>query len=165
MTSTYQNRGGVLGVGLLLLIALGIFMLFDVEIALSINTYITLAYTAFWLLIGFLLLRRSPKRYKLTFLTIFLCAILAVYFVDWNGRKHFLRAFQRIEVGMTAAQADETMDSYTKFVGSTTQFDTQGQVMTGKVSYRSSQQNWNDSDVAILTIEDGRVVEVSYHPD
>ncbi|MCB0210637.1 MAG: hypothetical protein KDJ52_14960 [Anaerolineae bacterium] len=165
MTTTYQNRGGVLGVGLLLLIALGIFMLFDVEIALSINAYITLAYTAFWLLIGFLLLRRRPNRYKLTLLTVFLCAILIVYFIDWNGRKHFMRAFQRIEVGMTVAQADETMNSYTKFVGPTSQFDAQGQVMTGKISYRSSRQSWNDADVAILTIEDGRVVEFSYHPD
>lgn len=165
MTATYHHRGGVLGVGLLLLIALGVFLVFDLEIALSSNTYVTLAYTTFWLVIGFLLLRRRPKRYKLTLLAVFLCAILTVYFVDWTGRKHFLRDFRRIELGMTAAQVDQAMSDYAKFVGPTTEFDKQGQVETGKISYRSSRHRWDVTDVAILTLEGGRVVEISYYPD
>ncbi|MCB9079030.1 MAG: hypothetical protein H6631_15630 [Anaerolineaceae bacterium] len=165
MTTTYRDWRYSLAVGLLLLIALGVFLIFDLEIALSINGYFTLAYTAFWLLIGFLLLRHRPNRYKLSLLALFLTAILVIYFIDWNGRKPFLRDFHRIELGMTADQADQMMAQYIKFVGPTTQLNAQGKVLTGKVSYRPARLGWGDSDIAILTIENGQVVDLSYYPD
>ena len=165
MTTAYQDWRNSLVVGLLLLIALGVFLIFDLETALSINSYFTLAYTAFWLLIGFLLLRHRPRRYKLSLLALFLAAILTVYYIDWNGRKPFLRDFHRIEIGMTADQADQLMAHYIKFIGPTDQINALGDLLAGKISYRPTQLGWGDSDIAILTIKDGRVVEVSYYPD
>ena len=165
MTTTYPSRGGVLSAGLLLLIALGIFIIFDLEIALSINTYITLAYAAFWLIIGYLILRQHPKRYKLSLLAIFLTAILVIYSIDWNSRKPFLRDFHRIEIGMTATQVDQMMKNYIKFIGPTTQLNAQGDILAGKISYRHTRQGWGDSDVIILTIENSQIVEISYYPD
>ena len=165
MTTTYPSRGGVLSAGLLLLIALGIFIIFDLEIALSINTYITLAYAAFWLIIGYLILRQHPKRYKLSLLAIFLTAILVIYSIDWNSRKPFLRDFHRIEIGMAATQVDQMMDDYIKFIGPTTQLNAQGDVVAGKISYRHTRQGWGDSDVIMLTIESGQIIEISYYPN
>jgi hypothetical protein len=42
----------LLGVGLLLLVALGVFLFFDLAKALSVYLQFTVAYTAFWLVVG-----------------------------------------------------------------------------------------------------------------
>lgn len=152
-------------VGLLLLIALGIFIVFDMLAALTVHVWLTLAYAAIWSLIAAILLWQQPNRQKVLIISIFLAGILAVHFINWDSRKPFLRDFNQIEIGMTVAQADQMMDDYIKFIGPAAQLTAQGQVVAGKVSYRHTRWGWGNSDIGVLTIEDGRVVETVFYPD
>lgn len=156
----------LLGVGLLLLVALGGFLFFDLIKALSVYLQFTLAYIAFWLVVGIILLHRKPKQYQLTVLAIFLTVILIVYFTNWDSRKLFLKEFNQINVGMTAVQVDQLMNHYlTKFVKPTTQLNDHGKIINGTITYQHTQEGWGDSDLGVLTFENGQVVQVVFYPD
>jgi hypothetical protein len=125
-----------------------------------------LAYTAFWLMVGFILLHHKPKQNQLTVLAIFLAAVLIMYFTNWDSRKVFLKEFNQIKVGMTAAQVDQLMNHYlTKFVRPTTQLNDHSKIINGTVTYQHTQQGWGDADLGVLIFENGQVVQVIFYPD
>jgi hypothetical protein len=154
-----------LGISLLLLIALGIFLIYDLIAALSVHLQFTLAYALFWLALGALLLRRSPRQLQLSLLALFASAIMAISLINWDSRKPFLRHFYQIKVGMTAAQADQVMQGYMKFIGPNTQVNERGEILAGPVSYRHTEEGWGDSDVGLLIFENGRVAGATFYPD
>jgi hypothetical protein len=104
-------------------------------------------------------------REKVVILTLFLVALGSVRFVDWNTRKPFLRALDRVTAGLTEAQADEIMDGYIKGISPMAQVDEQGGVDWGTVSYRHTTKAWGNVDVGVLVFQNGRVVRVDFYPD
>jgi hypothetical protein len=154
-----------LSIGLLLLMALGVFLIFDIIAALSVYLQFTLAYIMFWLALGTLLLRRTPGRLRLSLLALFAGAMITISLINWDSRKPFLRHFYRVKVGMTATQADQVMQGYMKFIGPMTQVNERGEILAGPVSYRHTDDGWGDSDIGLLIFKNGRVVEADFYPD
>ena len=159
---------------LILWIALSAFLIVDFAISASVHLRFTAAYAAFWVLVGALLLHGSPRRRKVLILGLFAMAILSVPFINWNSRKPFLRDFYRIEEGVTPAQVDEIMDGYMKghyggpplsLTDVRYEFNDQGEIVTGWVTYRHTEEGWGDSDWGTVTFEDGRVVRIHFSPD
>ena len=155
-------------------IALSIFLILDLAFPVSIFIRFTAAYAAFWVLVGALLLHGSPTGRKVLILGLFAMAILSVSFINWNSRKPFLKDFYRIKEGMTPAQVDEIMDGYMggnygglplSLTDMRYEFNDQGEIVTGWVTYRHTEEGWGDSDWGTVTFEDGRVVRIHVSPD
>ena len=151
--------------GLLLLAALGVFLFLDYSAAVSVDLKFVAAYLACCVLVGALLTEGCPLRQKLVVLGFVSIAILSVRFIDWDSRKPFLRAFYRVDGGMTAAQVDRIMNGYSIRLGADAVVDVQGQIVAGTVSYRHTNGGWGDSDLGVLTFEDGRVERIRFLPD
>jgi hypothetical protein len=151
--------------GLTLWIALSVFLILDLAGSISLHPGLVALYAFCWALVGLLLLYSRPLREKVVILTLFLVALGSVRFVDWNTRKPFLRALDRVTVGITEVQADEIMDGYIKGVSPMAQVDEQGGVDWGTVSYRHTTEAWGNVDVGVLVFQNGRVVRVDFCPD
>ena len=151
--------------GLALWIALSVFLILDLTGSISLHPGIVALYAFCWALVGLLLLYSRPLREKVVILTLFLVALGSVRFVDWNTRKPFLRALDRVTAGITEAQADEIMDGYIKGISPMAQVDEQGGVGWGTVSYRHTTEAWGNVDVGVLVFQSGRVVRVDFFPD
>jgi hypothetical protein len=170
------SQSRVVLLALALWIALTLFLILDLGLGLAVSVYVTfvVAYAAFWVLLGALLLGRRPKREKALILVLFVVVVLSVRFIDWNSRKPFLRDFYRVKEGMTESQVDQIMDGYIKgYYGGLPpslrayepQFDEQGSIVTGWVTYRHTDEGWGDSDWGEVTFEDGHVVETRFLHD
>jgi hypothetical protein len=129
-------------------------------------------YMAFWLLVGALLATGRSLRDKLLILGLFVLVLGSVRFVDWNSRKPFLRKFYSLQEGMTAEEVDQIMSGYMKANGGGPpqsqdqyEFDEQGEIVTGWVTYRHTNEGWGDSDWGVVTFENGRVVHRRFLPD
>jgi hypothetical protein len=121
-----------------------------------------------------LLLIGRPLREKFLILGLFLVLVVSIYFVDWNSRKPFLKDFHRIEAGMTEQQVDQIMAGYMKSYGGgppaslreyEPEYDGQGRLLTGWITYRHTKEGWGDSDWGEITFADGQVVEKRFLPD
>jgi hypothetical protein len=155
-------------------LALSIFLLLDLAFAVSVYLQFVVIYAAFWILVGALLLIGRPLREKLLILGLFLVLVVSIYFVDWNSRKPFLKDFHRIEAGMTEQQVDQIMAGYMKSYGGgppaslreyEPEYDGQGRLLTGWITYRHTKEGWGDSDWGEITFADGQVVEKRFLPD
>jgi len=159
-------------VALALWMALGIFLILDLGLGLAVSLYpaFVAAYAAFWVLVGALLLQGRPLREKILILLLFVAVVFCVRFVDWNSRKPFLRDLHSVKEGMTPAQVEQIMGAYMNGGGqsldsSGTEVDERGEIVTGTVTYRHTDEGWGDSDWGVVTFEGGRVVEVEFLPD
>jgi hypothetical protein len=151
-------------------VALSLFVFLDIQYAVSVYLEFVAMYAVFWVLVGALLLVGRPVRDKVLVLGLFVLALVAVRFVDWNSRKPFLAEFRSIEVGMTQDQVDDIMGTYMKHYGGSSPqddyvLDEQGTLVRGLVTYRHTDQSWGDSDWAVVVFEDGNVVETRFLPD
>jgi len=157
-------------------IALSIFLILDLGFGLAVSIYsrFVAAYAAFWVLIGALLLYRRPIREKALILALFLVIVFSVRFIDWNSRKLFLKDFYRIKEGMTESQVDQIMREYMKgYYGGPpaslreheSEFNEQGKIITGWVTYRHTDEGWGDSDWGTVTFEDSYVVQKQFSMD
>ena len=152
-------------VGVLLAIALAIYLFLDQIAAASLYLPFTIFYIAFWLFVGKVLLWTLSKPQQLLALAFFLTAILSVYQTNWDTRKPFLRDFSRIEPGMTTQEVDQVMRTYMKFVPTTAELNRQNEVLAGTVSFRHTTQGWGDADVGLVVFADGQVVTTHFYPD
>ena len=151
--------------GLSFWIALSVFLILDLAGSISLYPGFVAIYALCWVLAGLLLLYSRPMREKVVILTLFLVVLCSVRFVDWNTRKPFLRALDRVTAGITEAQADEIMDGYMKGISPMAQVDEQGGVYWGTVNYRHTTEAWGNVDVGVLVFQNGRVVRVNFLPD
>jgi len=165
-------KSRVVLLALALWIALSLFLILDLGLGLTVSIYprFVAAYAAFWVLVGALLLHYRPMREKVLILVLFVVVVLSVRFIDWNSRKPFLRDLYSIREGMTSSQVEEIMDGYMKGEGRPldspdTESDGRGQIVTGTVTYRHTDEGWGDSDWGVVTFEDERVVEVRFLHD
>jgi hypothetical protein len=156
---------------LVLWIALSAFLILDLVFQVSLYWQFVVMYAAFWLLVGALLVTGRPLSDKLLILGLFVLVLGSVRFVDWNSRKPFLREFYSLQEGMTAEEVDQIMSGYMKAHGGGTpaqdqyEFDEQGEIVTGWVTYRHTNEGWGDSDWGVVTFENGRVVRLQFLPD
>ena len=153
-------------------LALTAFLVFDLASAVSVHLGFSAAYAAFWALVGTLILWRGPDRLRLVVVALFVAAVLSVRLINWNSRKPFLRDFYRIEEGMTPAQVRESMGAYMggSFEGPPGShddyvYDELGELVTGSVTYRHTDEGWGNSDWGVVTFEDGHVVQTRFLPD
>lgn len=157
-------------------IALSLFLILDLGLGFAVSIYprFVVAYAAFWVLAGALLLYRRPIRERVLILALFVVVLFSVRFIDWNSRKSFLRDFYRIKEGVTELQVDQIMSGYNKsyyggpppsFREYEPKFDEQGRIVTGWVTYRHTDEGWGNSDWGVVTFEHGRVVEVRFLHD
>jgi len=151
-------------------LALSIFLILDLGLSVSLYFRFVAIYTAFWVLVGALLLYGRPMREILLILTLFVMVAFSVRFIDWNSRKPFLKDFYRIREGMTPAQVEQIMGDYMKGGGAPlgsprTELNEQEEIVTGTVTYRHTDEGWGNSDWGVVTFEDGRVVEIEFLPD
>jgi len=158
-------RARYLLLGMAFWVALSVFLILDLTGSISLRPGFVALYGLGWILVGLLLLYSRPLREKAVILTLFLVALCSVRFVDWNTRKPFLRALDRVTAGITEAQADEIMDGYLKGVSPMAQVDEQGGIDWGTVSYRHTTEAWGNTDVGVLVFQNGRVVRVEFLPD
>ena len=178
-TSIYGHNGGIwarttkLRYALLAFafwLALSIFLILDLGLAVSLYLRFVAIYTAFWVLFGALLLYGRPMRQTLLILGLFVMVAFSVRFVDWNSRKPFLKDFYRIREGMTPAQVEQIMGDYMIGGGAPlgspkTDLNERGEIVTGTVTYRHTDEGWGNSDWGVVTFENGRVVQTEFLPD
>jgi hypothetical protein len=152
--------------------ALSIFLILDLGLGLAVSIYprFVAIYAAFWVLVGALLLHGRPTREKVLVLVPFVVVLFSVRFIDWNSRKPFLRDLHSIREGMTPIQVEQIMGRYMRSGGRAlaspeTEVDDGGQILTGTVTYRHTDEGWGDSDWGVVTFQDGRVVETEFLPD
>lgn len=157
---------------LVLWIALSAFLVLDLLFQVSLYWQFVVIYAAFWVLVGALLASGRPRRDKLLILGLFVLVLGSVRLVDWNSRKSFLRDFHTLQEGMTQEQVDQIMSGYMKAHGggppqsqNQYEFDEQGGVVTGWVTYRHTNEGWGDSDWGVVTLENGQVVRLEFLPD
>jgi hypothetical protein len=157
---------------LVLWIALSVFLVLDLVFQVSLYWQFVVMYAAFWLLVGALLATGRPLRDKLLILGVFVLVLGSVRFVDWNSRKAFLRDFHGLREGMTVEEVDQIMSGYMKAYGggppqsqNEYEFDEQGEVVAGWVTYRHTNEGWGDSDWGVVTVENGQVVRLQFLPD
>jgi hypothetical protein len=155
-------------------IALGLYLMLDLEWSVSVYPWFIAIYAAFWGLVSLLIIWRSPRRHKLVMLGLLAIVLFTIRFVDWNTRKPFLRNLYSIRKGMTAAQVDHIMGGYMTGGGVPAgspgirldgRLLEQGATARGTISYRHTNEGWGDSDWGIVTFEDGRVVDVRFDSD
>ena len=169
----YENDGGkakasrvrYMLFGLLLWIALSLYFIFDLLGAASLYPLFIVIYAAFWTLVGALILYGQSLGEKVAILMVFLALVFSVRFVDWNSRKPFLRNLYRVEEEMSYQQVAEIMGSYPGLAGAGTEINGEGQVVSGNVSYTHSEEKWGNSDIGVITFQDGLVVETKFLPD
>jgi hypothetical protein len=151
-------------------LALSVFLILDLGLSVSLYFRFVAIYTAFWVLVGALLLYGRPMRETLLILGLFVMVAFSVRFMDWNSLKPFLKDFYRIKEGMTPAQVEQIMGDYMKGGGAPlgspkTKFNERGEIVTGTVTYRHTNEGWGDSDWGVVTFENGRVVQIEFLPD
>ena len=151
-------------------LASSIFLILDILGSASLYFRFVAIYTAFWVLVGALLLYGRPMREILLILGLFVMVTFSVRFVDWNSRKPFLKDLYRIREGMTPAQVEQIMSDYMKGDGAPlgspkTEINERGEIVTGTLTYRHTDGGWGDSDWGVVTFENGRVVQTEFLPD
>jgi hypothetical protein len=151
--------------GILLVIALAIYLAFDQLAAASLYLPFTIFYVVFWLVVGKVLLWTISKSQQLLALAFFLVAVLIIHQTNWDSRKPFLRNFRQLEPGMTAQEVDQVMRTYEKFVPATAELNKQNEVLAGTVSFHHTTQGWGNADIGLVVFADGQVVATHFYPD
>jgi hypothetical protein len=141
-------------------IALTLFLILDLGLGLAVSVYVTfvVAYAAFWVLVGALLLCHRPKREKALILVLFVVVVLSVRFIDWNSRKPFVRDFDRVTDGMTKVQVDGIMGRYIREADLPPIPLGEGGESMEAVVYRHTDTGLGAVDRGIVAFEGGRAV-------
>jgi hypothetical protein len=112
------------------------------------------------LVIGTLVYWAIPRRRNLVALALFVTAISFAQAIDWNSRKPFLRALDRVQAGMQITEVDRVMAAYMRSPSTSGVLNASGQVI-----YRHTDEGWGNADWGVVTYEHDRVVKVEFLPD
>ena len=91
---------------------------------------------------------------------VFACWILGQRNIDWNMRRHFLRAYSQIHPGMTAEQVEDVM--HNRFRGKRPVARFGNQCMQYTLDPDDGRFN---SEIIVIRMIAGKVVEADYLPD
>jgi len=165
MVSETRSNGSILVATLILLAAMALYLLLDIAAAASLNPIISGGFALVALALGLFILDELPLRQRLALAGILVSAVFAVRFINWDGRKPFLRDFNHIQLGMTTEEVDKVMAGYIKYTSPFVTTSVQGEVQTGAVSYRHTTDGFGDSDIGLITFAGGRVIGRIFYPD
>ena len=164
-TRSPGSSGSPMAAVLVLAAAMGLYLLLDMAVAASLNPIISGGFALTALALGLYILNSLPVRQRVLLAGLLVTAVFAVRFVDWDGRKPFLRDFNQIQPGMTAAEVDAVMSDYIKQVSPFVARSAEGLVQTGAVSYQHTADATGDSDFGLITFAGGRVVGRTFYPN
>jgi hypothetical protein len=155
--------------------ALSIYLVLDVVFSVSVYWQFVAIYTAFWVLIGALLLVGSPGREKLLTLGLFVVVLFSLRAIEWNSRKPFLKDLYLVKEGMTIEQVEQLMGNYMGGIcypahplglpAGRSAAETEELALPDRAVYRHTNEGWGDSDWGEIRFEEGRVVEIRFLPD
>ena len=92
--------------------------------------------------------------------SVFACWILTQRNIDWNMRRHFLRAYYQIHPGMTAEQVEVVMHNQFRGKSPVARFD------DSCVQYTLDPDDARfNSEVIVIRMIAGKVVDAYYSPD
>jgi hypothetical protein len=138
----------------------GMYIMLDYYAVVSRYPLMTAGTLACGAVLGTLVYWSIPRHQSLIVLALFVAAICCTRAIDWNSRKPFLRALDRIQAGMTVADVDRVMTGYMRAPAA------RGTIgASGKVVYRHTDEGWGNSDWGMVTYERERVVQVQFLPD
>jgi len=125
-------------------VALCAYLVLDLLFAISLSYRFVALYGAFWVLVGALLLYDRTLYSKLVVLALLVLVLWSVRFVNWYIRE-------------TGGGPPGSESQY--------QYDQQGEIVSGWVTYRHTDKGWGDSDLGVVTVREGRVTEAEFLPD
>ena len=160
-----RNAGAITIATFILFATVAIYLLLDLSAAVSLNPIISGGFALTVLALSLWILDSLPMRQRMALAGVLVSAVFAVRFVDWDGRKPFLRDFNQVQLGMTADQVDEVMAGYIKSTSPFVNTSIQGEIQTGSVSYQHTTEGSGDADIAQVTFAGGRVVARTFYPD
>lgn len=160
-----RNAGGTWGAILILLAVLTLYILLDLAAAVSLYLVIRGGFSLTVLGLGWRILDSQPVRQRLALGGLLVTVVFALRFVDWDNRKPFLRDFNQVQLGMTAAEVDELMAGYHKFTSPFATTSIRGDAQTGTVFYQNASEGWGDFDFGLITFAGGRVIGRTFYPN
>jgi uncharacterized membrane protein (UPF0136 family) len=148
-------------VGALMLAGIGgLYLVLDKGAAVSLYPIAITFFCALGLVASLPLLYGRRRAVQVALPVLIVLLALAVQFVNWDSRKPFMRALDRIEVGMTVEQVDALMAGYMR---SPAQSGTVGDANT--ISFRHTNEGWGNSDIGLVSFVDGHVASREFLPD
>lgn len=173
MLNVMDDRKGHLDVllaGSLAVVVVCIYAMFDVLAAVSLDIRFNLITLTLLLIVGALLLRKRSNQHRLWWALLAALVLFTISRIDWNTRKPFLRDLNSIQIGMSEGDVEAIMSDYMKvdreLANPPTQVPSPQDIFTPEILvYRHTNQSWGDSDWGIVTLEEGKVVEVDFSPD
>jgi len=150
---------------LLLGLILALYLIFDYLVAISLNPIITIAIGSIATISGLIIFRLMPMPRRIVLAGLIITGVAAISFINWNSRKPFLRAFNQVEIGMSADEVDETMADFTRLISPEAVTTEEGIVDYGIISYRHTTESWGDSDIGQVTFSEGKVINQIFYPD
>ncbi len=120
------------------------------------------------------------QRMPVSAFALVLALIAALHFVDWSTRKPFLRDLARVRIGMTEDEVRQVMAGYMEGTGwpampdrreaepsaTPAESPSRGELaIPNSLVFRHSNESAFNSDWAVITISDGKVVSVNFSPD
>lgn len=142
---------------------ISLYILLDLTISVSLNPIITSGFALVALALGFYILDSIPLKQRLLILGLVLFGIYALQFVDWNGRKQYIRDYNTIQHGMTVEEVDGLLAGYNKNVSPFASYSVQGDIQTGNITYLPTADFSTDYPTVSITFAGGRVIARSYY--
>ena len=144
--------------GFALAATIGLYLVLDKGAAITLYPVAVALFCGLALLALLPLLYGRQRAMQIVVPIALLGAMLALQFVNWDSRKPFIRALNRVEVGMTIEQVDALMTGYMRSPA-------QGSGGETSIGYRHTDEGWGNSDIGLITIVDGRVATRQFLPD
>ena len=148
---------------MMFLAAISLYILLDLTFAVSLNLVITSAFALVALALGHYILGSLPHKQRLLIICLVLFGIYALQFVDWNGRKQYIRDYNTIQHGMTVEEVDNLLAGYNKNVSPFASYSVQGDIQTGNITYLPTADFSTDYPSVSITFAGGRVIARSYY--
>ena len=170
-------------------IALGVLAFYEIAVAYPMAGWLYSSVAGAFLIATWPFARGRFLLIRLALLVASVAVIAALYFVPWTTRKPFLRDLNRVRVGMTEAEVRGIMGKYMEgtgwpaspfetltndtplhITGSSSQYSTttsaDGQmVIRDSLVFRHSNVGEFNSDWGVVSMSNGRVVQVEFCPD
>jgi hypothetical protein len=145
---------------LMLSIVADLYLLFDKLAAVSLYPVAVVSFAALGVIACLPLLAGRSRAVQLALPLLVVLLVLMVQLINWDSRKPFLRALDRIEPGLTVEQVDTLMSGYLR---SPARPGTSGD--SSVIAYRHTDEGWGNSDIALITIINGHVTSREFLPD
>lgn len=148
---------------ILLLAALSLYLLLDLVISASLNLIISGGFALLALALMQYMLQPLPLKQKLLLVSVIVTAIFSLRFVDWDGRKSFLRDFNQIQPGMTAQEVDTILAGYNKTISPFVDQSPHDGLQTGTITYLPAAETLEDPHTVKITFAGGRVIASTFY--